>query len=270
MTAHALQRFAILFLLGSLRTSVNEGVPTLIELSSALQPIAAAYLVAFFLVRKSMPFQAAVGGLILLGYALLLGFVPAPGVAAGSYEIGVNLVYAVDMALLGRAHPEGWGTVISTIPTIATTILGLWIGGLLRSDRSATDKMKIIGAVGAAGVALGMALDPVIPVVMKLWTSSYGILSAGWSCLLFVLFYWLIDIRGYRKCVFPFVVIGMNAVAIYMSRTLIPLTETVEIFTNSMADILGSFSTLFAAVCVLFIEWLILWWMYKRKIFLRV
>ncbi len=269
MTRNAWKRFAVLFLLGSLRASVENGSPTFIELSSALQPIAVAYIVAYYLARKSMRFQATVGGLILAGYAGLLAFVPAPGVLAGSYAKGANLVYAVDMAVLGRAHPEGWGTVLSTIPTISTTILGLWIGGLLRSSRPAKRKMAVLAGIGAGGVILGLVLDPVIPIVMKLWTASYGLLTAGWATLVFLLFYWLIDVAGFRKWAFPFVVIGMNAIAIYMAQTLIPLRDIVGIFTRSLAPVLGRFELLVHAVVVLGLEWLILWWMYKRKIFIK-
>jgi predicted acyltransferase len=245
------------------------GTPTLVELSSALQPIAIAYLLAFFLVRQSPKVQAAVGGGILFGYALLLALVPAPGVAAGSYEKGANLVLAVDVAVLGRAHQEGWGTVLSTIPTISTTILGLLLGELLMSKRPPKRKALIIALIGVCGVTVGMMLDPMIPVIMKLWTTSYGILTAGWACLLFAAFYWIIDVQGYKKWAFPLAVIGMNALAIYMSRTLIPLSKTVGIFTGGIARELGSLGPMFHGLAVLFVEWLILYWMYKRKIFLR-
>jgi predicted acyltransferase len=263
-----LRRVIVLLLLGSIRESVSLNHPYWVELSSALQPIAIAYLCAFLLVRKSWRFQAAVGASILAGYAVLLAFVPAPGIPAGSYENGRNLVAAIDVAVLGRTHKEGWGTVISTIPTIATTILGLLIGELLRSTRPQKAKLRIMALVGVAGVVLGFALDPVIPIVMKLWTTSYGLASAGWSCLLFLAFYWIIDVRGYRRWAFPFVVIGMNAVTVYMGRTLVPLTKIVGVFTAGIAASIGSVGPLFQAVAVLVVEWLILYWMYKRKIFL--
>lgn len=263
-----LRRVIVLLLLGSIRESVSLNHPYWVELSSALQPIAIAYFCAFLLVRKSWRFQAAVGASILAGYAVLLAFVPAPGIPAGSYENGRNLVAAVDVAVLGRTHKEGWGTVISTIPTIATTILGLLIGELLRSTRPQKAKLRIMALVGVAGVVLGFALDPVIPIVMKLWTTSYGLASAGWSCLLFLVFYWIIDVRGYRKWAFPFVVIGMNAVTVYMGRTLVPMTKIVGVFTAGIAAGMGSIGHLFQAVAVLVVEWLILYWMYKRKIFL--
>jgi predicted acyltransferase len=104
--------------------------------------------------------------------------------------------------------------------------------------------------------------------VMKIWTTSYGLASAGFACLMFLVFYWLIDVRGYRKLTFPFLVIGMNAVAIYMSESIIPWSKTVAIFTQPLAGTLGSFTPLFHAITVLSIEWLVLYWMYRRKIFL--
>ena len=263
-----LRRFLVLFLLGSLRESIHFNRPYLIELSSALQPIAVAYLVAFLMVRRSWRFQAAVGAGILVFYALLLAFVPAPGVPAGSYDRNANLVLWTDLVTVGRVLPEHWGTVICTLPTISTTIVGMLLGELLMTNRSTASKMKTIGLVGLSGVVLGWALNPVIPIVMKIWTTSYGLASAGFACLMFLVFYWLVDVRGYRKLALPFLVIGMNAVAIYMSESIIPWSNIVAIFTHSLAGTLGSFTPLFHAIAVLTIEWLVLYWMYKRKIFL--
>jgi predicted acyltransferase len=263
-----LRRFLVLFLLGSLRESIHFNRPYLIELSSALQPIAVAYLAAFLIVRRSWRFQAAVGAGILVFYALLLAFVPAPGVLAGSYDRNANLVLWTDLVTVGRVLPEHWGTVICTLPTISTTIVGMLLGELLMTNRSAASKMKTIGLVGLSGVVLGWALNPVIPIVMKIWTTSYGLASAGFACLMFLVFYWLIDVRGYRKPAFPFLVIGMNAVAIYMSESIIPWSKIVAIFTQPLAGTLGSFTPLFHAIAVLTVEWLVLYWMYKRKIFL--
>jgi predicted acyltransferase len=263
-----LRRFLVLFLLGSLRESIHFNRPYLIELSSALQPIAVAYLAAFLIVRRSWRFQAAVGAGILVFYALLLAFVPAPGVPAGSYDRNANLVLWTDLVTVGRVLPEHWGTVICTLPTISTTIVGMLLGELLMTNRSTASKMKTIGLVGLSGVVLGWALNSVIPIVMKIWTTSYGLASAGFACLMFLVFYWLVDVRGYRQLAFPFLVIGMNAVAIYMSESIIPWSNIVAIFTHSLDRTLGSFTPLFHAIVVLTVEWLVLYWMYKRKIFL--
>ncbi len=263
-----LQRFAVLFLLGSLRESITFQHPYLIELSSALQPIAIAYLAAFIIVRKSWKVQASIALGLLLGYALLIALVPAPGVPAGSYDRNSNLVLWSDLATVGRVLPEHWGTVICTIPTISTTILGLLLGRLLMGNRSSAYKMKVIAAIGVTGIAAGFALNPIIPIIMKMWTTSYGLASAGWACLMFLAFYWIVDVRGARKWAFPFIVIGTNAVAIYMSESLVRWGDIVGIFTLPMQGTLGSFTLLFHAICTLALEWLVLYWMYKRRIFL--
>jgi predicted acyltransferase len=274
--AHAAKRAIVLFLLGSLRESVSVGSPYLIELSSALQPIAIAYFVAILVVRKSWRFQAILAAGILVVYGLVLAFIPAPGIAAGSYRYNHNLVHWVDIALLGQVHwdrwpfaSEGWGTVLSTIPTISTTLLGLLIGELLMSDRSKETKVKLIGGIGVLCIAAGYAISPAVPVVMKMWTSSYGLTSAGWACLMFLFFYWLIDIRDYRKWAFPLGVIGMNAIFIYMFSSLIHLGPIVDVFTQGIARLLPNSAMLFQQVAILAVEWLILFWMYKRRVFIK-
>src|SRR6266851_3829202 len=143
-----LRRCLVLFLLGALRESISFHHPYLVELSSALQPIAIAYFAAFLLIRMPWRVQAAVGAGILVFYALLLALVSAPGVPAGSYGKDANLVLWVDLVTLGRVLPEHWGTVISTIPPISTTIAGMLIGELLMSCRSTASKMRILAAAG--------------------------------------------------------------------------------------------------------------------------
>jgi predicted acyltransferase len=273
---HALKRALILFLLGSLRESVSLGAPYLIELSSALQPIAVAYFVAYLIIGKSWRFQAFLGAAILGGYAAVLAFIPAPGIPAGSYEFNHNLVHWIDIRLLGQprwdrwpfAH-EGWGTLLSMIPTISTTILGVVLGQVLMSTRPKQSKARIIAGAGLGCLVAGYAAGYFIPVVMKMWTASYGLLSAGWACLMLLFFYWLIDIREYRKWAFPLTVIGANAIFIYMFSSLIHLDSMVSVFTREIARILPNSELLFEQIAVLAVEWLILFWMYRRKIFVK-
>ena len=274
--AHAAKRALVLFLLGSVRESVLLGSPYLIELSSALQPIAIAYFVAVLVARKSWRFQAGLGAAILAAYALVLAFIRAPGIAAGSYTLNHNLVHWVDIALLGQTHwdrwpyaEEGWGTVLSTIPTISTTLLGLLIGELLMSARSKKAKATFIGGIGLGCLAIGYGTSFVVPVVMKMWTASYGLMSAGCACLMLLVFYWVIDIRGYRKWAFPLTVIGMNAIFIYVFTSLVHLDVIIDVFTREVARFLPTAKMLFQQVMVLAVEWCILFWMYKRRIFLK-
>ena len=273
MLGHAIKRFAILFLLGSLRESVSLGSPYLIELSSALQPIAVAYLVSFLIVRKTWKFQAAVGLLILFVYGLAVALIPVPGVGSGSYAQDANLVWFVDKTLLPSRIGDsvflaGWGTLISMIPPISTTVLGLLMGRLLMSKQTAAYKLKILAITCAGVLTMGYGLSFIVPVVMKMWTVSYGFISAGWACSMLLLFYWLIDVRGYKKWAFPFVVIGMNALAVYLSGTVMNLYRISDVFTRGIAESLGQFGPFFSALAFLALEWVILYWMYKRKIFL--
>ncbi len=268
MLGHALQRFAVLFLLGSIRESITFGKPYWVDLSSALQPIAIASLVAFLLVRKAQWIQATVAGSLLAAYACILAFVSAPGVPAGSYQPMVNLVRYTDLLILGRTYPgDPWGTVICTLPTISTTILGMLIGEWLMSARSQEGKVKMIAGAGFLCLAAGYALSPIIPIIMKIWTTSYGLVTAGWACLMFLLFYWFVDVRGHRGWTLPFVVIGSNAVFIYMFSSIVPLEQWVGIFTHAMVG--GAGEPLVRAIVVLVVEWLMLFWMYRNKIFIK-
>ncbi|MGC2501707.1 MAG: hypothetical protein WA400_06265, partial [Silvibacterium sp.] len=270
------QRAVVLFLLGSVRESISLGSPYWVELSSALQPIAIAYLVAFLVARKSWRFQASLAGIILAVYACVLAFVPAPGIPAGSYAFNHNLVHTVDIALLGQKHwdiwpyrDEGWGTVLVVIPAIATTLFGLLIGELLMTARSMGSKAKIIGAMGVGFLIAGFALSPVIPIEMKLWTTSYGLASAGVACLEFLFFFWLVDIARYRKWSIVFLPFGMNAVFIYMLSSLVSISAGTDVFTGPIAVHLGRGGMLFEAIGTIAVEWLILYWMMKGRIFVK-
>jgi predicted acyltransferase len=263
------RRAAVLFLLGSLRESISTGTPQVIELSSALQPIAIAYLVAAYLSRFPVRIQAAAAVAILAVYAVALAFVPAPGIAAGTYQPNHNLVTWLDQELIGRAHPEGWGTALSTIPTISTTLLGMLLGHLFLSRAAARVRLKAIATAGLGCLAAGLALSPLIPVIMKLWTVTYGLMSAGWACLLFLFFYWLIDVRGHRRWAFPLSVIGMNALAAYLGPTIVPMRRIAGIFTTPVARSAGVFGPVIAAAAVLLVNWSVLLWMHHRKIYLR-
>jgi len=274
--AHAIQRAVVLFLLGSVRESLFLHTPCFIELSSALQPIAVAYLVAFLVAKKSWRFHAGLAAGILAGYACLLAFVPAPGVPAGSYVLNHNLVHSVDIVLLGQHRwdtwpyrDEGWGTFLSTIPTISTTLFGLVIGKLLLAARSKADSAKVIGGMSVIFLALGFGLSPVIPIEMKMWTTSYGLASAGVACLELLFFFWVVDMACYRKWTIIFRPFGINAVFIYMLCSIIPVGTGVDVFTGPIAEHLGKAGFLFQALAIVFVEWAILFWMMRNKVIVK-
>ena len=273
---HAFRRALIIFLLGSVRESISLGSPFLVELSSALQPIAIAYFVAFLMARRSWRYQAALAGTILAVYACVIAFVSAPGVAAPSYAFNQNLVHSVDIAVLGQHHwdiwpyrDEGWGTVLVIIPSIATTLIGLLVGELLMISRSLKYKAGIIGAIGIGLLIVGFGISPWIPIEMKMWTTSYGLASAGVACLEFLFFLWPVDLVRLRKWTIAFVPFGRNAIFIYMLTSLISIQAETDVFTAPIAAHLGRGSQLFEAAAALAVEWLILFWMMQRKLYVK-
>jgi predicted acyltransferase len=271
----AARRALVLFLLGSLRESISMGSPYLLELSSALQPIAIAYFAAVLLAQTPRWVKFATAAGIWAGYALLLAFVGAPGIPAGTYGFNRNLVNYVDVRLLPehwthwRYASEGWGTILSTIPTVSTTILGLLVGELLLSPRTQAQKLRAMIALGLVCLAFGFALSPIVPIVMKMWTTSYGLASAGWACLMLAGFYWLIDVKSNNRWTLALAVFGANSIFIYMFSSIVPIGHWAAIFSQGLSGQSPRLEPLLRAVLILSVEWAMLYWMYRRKIFIR-
>ncbi|MBL8290356.1 MAG: DUF1624 domain-containing protein [Bryobacterales bacterium] len=266
---HACRRAAIIFLLGSLRESLSLGEPFLIELSSTLQPIAVSYLICVLLAPLRPWVQWLTAALFLAIPGAVMAFIAAPGIPAGSYARELNISFWLDLQVLGRTHQDVWGTVLTEWLIPPTAIFGMRIGALLLAEGDRAAKLRRIVWMGIAAVALGLALSPWVPVIMRLWTPSYGILSAGVACLQFALFFWLIDVKGWSGWTLPLIVIGTNALAAYLLPTIIPISKHVGVFTAPAAAALGPFGPVLRAGSVLTVHWLILFWLYRRNIFLR-
>jgi heparan-alpha-glucosaminide N-acetyltransferase len=165
---------------------------------------------------------------------------------------------------------------LSFVPTLATMILGLIAGGFLRSERPTVQVLGILAAVGIVCLALGYGLDKlgVCPLVKPMWTPTFVLASGGWCFLVMGLFYWIIDAMQFRKWAFPLIVIGMNSIAIYcMSWTMKGFVEsTIRTHLGSrFTSFLGEpLEPLVMGLLIILVFWLILFWMYKRKIFLRI
>ena len=166
---------------------------------------------------------------------------------------------------------------LNFVPSLATMLMGLIAGGILKSDRSSGAKFRWLVFAGTAALALGALWDwsGTCPMVKRIWTPSFAIFSAGWALLLLALFYSLIELRGgYRRWAFPFVVAGMNSIALYcMSMLMKPwIRERMKLhFGQGIFDSFGAaFTPMVEAVTVILILWLIAWWMFRRKIFLRL
>ena len=167
---------------------------------------------------------------LLVGYWAAMKLIPVPGFGAGQLTMDGSLAGYVDrMVLPGRLYrgvhdPEG---LLSTIPAISTALLGVFAGTLLRRDLSDLPGMTrqrkalILAAAGVAGLLLGYVWGFAFPINKNLWSSSFVLFAGGWSLLLLALFYLVIDVWGYTKWAFFFVVIGMNSILIYMAGSFI-------------------------------------------------
>lgn len=266
---HAFKRFIIIFLLGSLRTSVDDNSPMVFELSSALQPIAFAYFISFLFLGKSIKFRAVISGIIIIIYWFILELVPASNIPAGIMEKNINIVTYFDNFLLGRSHSDGWGTLLLFFPQITNTLCGTIVGDLLRSKRTSSEKIKLMGIISGTCIIVGIIIAQFIPSIQKIWTPSYNILTIGLSCLLMLIFYWVIDIKGHWKWSFFFIVFGMNALALYMFNSLFggQLSHIVNIFIKDLVEMTGPSVRILVRI---FVKWLFFYWMYKREIFIKI
>lgn len=213
---------------------------------------------------------------ILLGYWAILAFIPAPGGVAGDLSPQGNLAGWLDRHYLpGRILPEYYGHgdnegYLSTIPAVATALIGVLAGHWLRSGRTAG--RIVAGLLVAAGVCLGVGWcwSLVFPVIKNLWTSSFVLVAAGYSLGLLALFYGVIDGLGWRSWALPLVVIGSNAIFIYIAPGLIPFERVTRAVTSRLSTAEGPWGGFVEVVSVFVLEWLMLWVMYRKKWFLRV
>lgn len=248
-----------------------------IRLLGVLQRIALAYLFAslIFCYFKTRGIILWCVGL-LVGYCLVMTFVPVPGGSAGNFAEGQNLANWVDKHYLplrkwdGDHDPEG---LLSTVPAIANCLIGVLAGLWLRDSRRRDWKKAgyLLGA-GVTLVALGWLWNLQFPVIKKLWTSSFVLVACGYSCLLLGTFYQVIEGWGWRRWALPFVWIGMNPITIYLLCNLVDLGAIAGRFAGGDFGRLcfGRAEELVLALVTLALVFGIARFLYQRKIFLRV
>jgi predicted acyltransferase len=214
-------------------------------------------------------------GVLLVGYWLLLLFNSAPGFRPGDLSMAGNFASYVDRLLLpgklyrGIHDPEG---LLSTLPAIATGLAGILTGSFLKNSRLAPSRRALcLALAGLASLLLAQLWNVVLPINKNLWSSSFVMLTAGLSLLLLALFYWVIDVRGVKKWSFFFRVIGMNSLLIYLSGTFIDWDFTNTACFQWLGQWVGApFNAVVMAVCLVGLEWCLLYFLYKRKIFIRI
>jgi heparan-alpha-glucosaminide N-acetyltransferase len=301
MIIHAFTRAVILICLGVFLRSVNRPM-TYFTFEDTLTQIGLGYGFLFLLGMRSMRAQWIALGVILVGYWLAFALYRLPPPDFDTTTVGVpkdwshwmsgfaahwnkntNLAWRFDVWFLNlfpREKPfafNGGGyATLSFIPTLGTMILGLIAGNVFRSKREPLSKVKWFVIAGLVGLISGWLIGRlgVCPVVKRIWTPSWVLFSGGWCFLLTAAFYTLIDVKGWKRWAFPLVVIGMNSIAAYCIAELLPgfITATLKthLGQNSFKVFGEAYEPLLVGGCALIVYWAALFWMYRRKIFLRV
>ncbi len=269
-----IRRFLTLLLLGYVYNGLLDFQFAQLRHTGVLIRIAYCYLfTSVVMLHCGKKAQVALTAFLLLLYWALMALVPVPGHGAGVFTPEGNLAGYVDRLLLpGKWYGYGGGDylgILSYLSATASTLAGVLAGHWMRSGRE--DGVMVRGLVGAGVAALAVALlwDTVFPINKPLWTSSYAVYAAGWSCLLMAAFYWVIDMKGYKRWAFPFVVIGLNPITIYVAQRLFDFGQIADIFVHGFIDKLGVIEPLFYIACVFAVKWLLLYFLYRKRIFLK-
>jgi predicted acyltransferase len=271
------RRVVLLFLLGFI---YNNGLQFRFEsqrYTGVLQRIAICYgIVALIFLLTKARTQAILFVAILIGYWAVLTYVPSPESRAGDLTMETSLAGYLDRHYLpGKINAGYYGFgdnegLLSTIPAVATALLGALAGHWLISDRGRWIKAAGLLLGGLACLGLGNLWGRDFPVIKILWTSTYVLIAGGWSLLLLALFYTIIDVIGWRAWSFFFVVVGVNAITIYVASRIIPFSQISQFLLGGAARLSGSFEPVLLAIGTLAIEWLLLLYLYRNKLFLRV
>ena len=272
------KRGIILVLLGIFYNGVLEKGFTNLRFASVLGQIGLGYLFAATINLYTRSFKARVLWLvgILAGIAVLQLAVPVPGFGAGllTPDGGIN-AWIDRLFLPGRLYggtfdPEGLLCIVSAI---SVTLMGSLAGAVLRDGNPATQRKSVILAIsGAVLVTVALLLSPFYPIIKAAWTVPFNLLTAGISSMLLSLFYFFIDVKKWTKGIISykllfFKVIGMNSITIYLAAHLLNFNQLSRFFTGWLASSIGDWIIILGAITL---EWMFLYFLYKKKIFLRV
>ena len=273
---HVLYRVVILWVLGMIAQGhlLEYELPKFHLYSNTLQTIAAGYLISsILLLNLRLRWQYVVTAALLLLYWGLLMLVPVPGQGADHLGQQDNLAIYLDRLILGPFQdgtnpPYTW--ILSSMAFGAMVMMGAFAGQLLRSDLGKARKVLILLGAGVACVVVGWGWGYIFPIIKHLFTSSMVLFAGGWSLLLLGLFYLVIDVLRLRRWSLFFVVIGMNAIAVYMATHVFDFRVLGDIFVRGLSKWTGDWHDFIRAVAGFAILWLILFYMYRKRTFIKI
>ena len=263
---HVVWRALMLLLISQIIISIAGG-ELHFQLNNVLSQIAFAYFFSFLILQMSIRFQVSTVVLLLLGYWALFALFPG---SEGPFSRGDNIGSRIDLAVLGKTYPVD-DVTITFVTMIATMMLGAWTGLFLLRNRPSRCNLKFIAAGAGSCFLIGFALTPFVPLIQRLWTTSFTLVSAAWALLMLLFFYWWVEIRSHRSFAFPFQVLGKNSIFIYIVSIILYswLSRAVAIFTGQFKFI-GDLAPVAQATTVVLIMWYLCYWLYQRKIFFKV
>jgi predicted acyltransferase len=271
---HALRRVALLYLLGLISSGhlLTFDASKIHLWTDTLHAIAVGYGVSTVLLLEcNFKVQVAVSAALMLLYWAIMALIPIPGVGPGLYEPKLNLALFVDNYVLGHwQEGEGWTYILTNLNFVVSVMLGVFAGQILLSTRGVMRKVAELAGLGVGCMVLGKFWGIWFPIIHHLWTSSLVLWAGGLSFLLLALFYLVIDVWGYRKWAFFFVVIGMNAIAVYVATHLFDFKHIGNVFVGGLAPWLGTWNAFVQELTALIVIWLILYWMFTKKTFVKI
>ncbi|MES2005605.1 MAG: DUF5009 domain-containing protein [Bacteroidota bacterium] len=240
--------------------------------TDTLHAIAAGYLVSSILILElRLKWQIIVTVGLLLLYWIIMTLVPIPGVGAGIFEQKTNLALYIDDKVLGHFQEgEGWTYILTNITFVCSVMLGTFAGRILLGTQTEKKKIYQLLLLGILCMMVGKLWGFVFPIIHHIWTSSLVLFAGGLSCLLLVAFYIIIDVLGYKKWILPFTVIGMNAIAVYVATHLFDFKLLGNVLVGGLTKWVGPWDDALKASASLAVVWLILYWMYQKKTFVKI
>ena len=273
---HTIKRVVILWILGLISQGklLSYDINKLELYSNTLQAIASGYLIAtIFMLYLPVKHQVTATASLLIAFWAVLALIPVNGTTAGAYSQWGNVAYAFDRQVLGMFHDgQDYTWLISSLNFGATTMLGVFSGYILQSGKLQLIKFRDLVVFGIALIAGGLIMNEWHPIIKKIWTSSFVLYAGGISVLMLALFYLAIDIYKLRWGVKWMVIIGSNAIVAYVAWHLFEpaFTSVSAVFVDGMKRFIGNwYQTVlyFGSFMVLF---LILKFMYYKKIFIKI
>ena len=273
---HIVRRSLILFVLGTIAGGhlLDFKLETFYFYNNVLEYISIGYLVCSLLVlntsQRTQWFVTV--GILLLVWAIW-GLIPAPGWEGDRFSTEMNIGIYLDRLLLGpHGHPfKGWTASLNTISQIGNMMLGVLMGHIIFSPREKTVKCKMLFACGCGMLLIGWLWSFVFPSLRRYMTSSYVLEACGLATVLLAFFYWIVDIRGYTKWAFFFIVFGSNSIAIYMMAHLFDFRHIGTVFVGGICSHLPpAVGDFIQAVTAMAVMWLIMYYMYRKKTFLKI